>query len=376
MSQNKREQIQQQALDKAIIYPRCTLAVSMGVGKTKIGLDYLQYFYEQFDDMKALVVAPKLSIFQSWKDDHLRFGFPPELLDRVTFTTYVSLHKQSQDYNVLILDECHNLLPSQLPFLSHYKGRILGLTGTPPRYTNSTKGVLVNTYCPVKFSYITDDAVDDNILNNYKIYVHHLNLNTANTIPVQTKKMSFYTSEQKNYEYWTQRVQDATTKKQQQIASIMRMKVLMAFQTKEVYTRKLMGKITDKCIVFCNTQDQADKLCQHSYHSGNMDSHENLMLFKSGHINKLSCVLQLNEGVTIPDLKAGIILHAYGNERKSNQRIGRLLRLNPEDCAVIHILCYRNTVDEKWVESALQDLDQEKIQHINAIESNYEHALY
>jgi superfamily II DNA or RNA helicase len=106
-------------------------------------------------------------------------------------------------------------------------------------------------------------------------------------------------------------------------------------------------------------------LCVHSYHSNNPDSEENLQEFKKGNINKLSCVLQLNEGVNIPNLRAGIIMHAYGNERKSSQRIGRLLRLNPEDTAVIHILCYANTVDDKWVTEALKDLDQSKIKYFD-----------
>jgi superfamily II DNA or RNA helicase len=69
----------------------------------------------------------------------------------------------------------------------------------------------------------------------------------------------------------------------------------------------------------------------------------------------------LNEGVNIPNLKQGIIMHAYGNERKAAQRIGRLLRLNPDDKAIVHILCYMDTVDEKWVKDALEGFDQTKI---------------
>jgi superfamily II DNA or RNA helicase len=81
-------------------------------------------------------------------------------------------------------------------------------------------------------------------------------------------------------------------------------------------------------------------------------------------------VLQLNEGINIPNLKEGIILHSYSNERKSNQRIGRLLRLNPDDKSIIHILCYSNTIDETWVKEALSDLDQNKItwKNINQLE--------
>jgi superfamily II DNA or RNA helicase len=54
-------------------------------------------------------------------------------------------------------------------------------------------------------------------------------------------------------------------------------------------------------------------------------------------------------------------LHAYGNERKSAQRIGRLLRLNPDETATIHILCYMGTIDEKWVKESLEGYDENKI---------------
>lgn len=48
-------------------------------------------------------------------------------------------------------------------------------------------------------------------------------------------------------------------------------------------------------------------------------------------------------------------------KEKTSQRIGRLLRLNPDKTSTIHILCYQNTIDEKWVESALDLFDQSKI---------------
>jgi superfamily II DNA or RNA helicase len=136
---------------------------------------------------------------------------------------------------------------------------------------------------------------------------------------------------------------------------------MQEYKSKEEYTKILLQSINSKCIVFANTQDQADRLCKYSYHSNNPDSEENLEEFKAGNITKLSCVMQLNEGINIPELKQGIIMHAYGNERKASQRIGRLLRLNPDDKAIVHILCYKNTIDEKWVKEALSGFDENKI---------------
>lgn len=44
---------------------------------------------------------------------------------------------------------------------------------------------------------------------------------------------------------------------------------------------------------------------------------------------------------------------------------GRLLRLNPTQVATCHILCYKDTIDEKWVNKALEGLDQTKIVNVN-----------
>jgi len=147
----------------------------------------------------------------------------------------------------------------------------------------------------------------------------------------------------------------------------MRMKAIMNYGTKEEYVKSLSVSLNSKCIIFANTKEQADKLCKYSYHSGNPNSQYNLELFSDGRIDKLSCVLQLSEGVTIPNLKAGIVMHAYGNERKTAQRIGRLLRLNPSETAVCHILCYKGTQDEVWVKKALETFDSSKIRYYNPL---------
>jgi superfamily II DNA or RNA helicase len=80
---------------------------------------------------------------------------------------------------------------------------------------------------------------------------------------------------------------------------------------------------------------------------------------------RLSCVEQLSEGVNIPNLKNAIILHSYsGGSPKFVQRFGRLLRLSPDQTSTIHILCYKNTVDEKWMQDNLKSFDQNKITYI------------
>jgi superfamily II DNA or RNA helicase len=353
-----KDEVQELALDAITKVKRGTVAMSVGTGKTLVGLKHMsQHFTEE---SQFLVVAPKKSIFQSWKDDAVKFGME-HLLSHITFTTYLSLPKQDLTYDVVYLDEAHSLLESHAPWLSFYKGILIGLTGTPPKYTHTRRGKLFNQYIPVVYTYLTDEAVEDNILNDYQIIVHELKLSTAKNMWAGKEPKKWLTSEQDNYNYWTKRVSSAQNMKEKQIVSIQRMKALMSFGSKEHYAKRLLDTMHDKTILFANTQEQAEKFGILTYHSGNPDSEENLEKFKRGDILDLACVLQLNEGVNIPYLRTGIILHAYGNERKASQRIGRLMRLNPKEKSTIHILCYKDSVDETWVKNALEDYDQSKI---------------
>jgi superfamily II DNA or RNA helicase len=352
-----KDEIQAEALKATEGKHRCSVVLGTGVGKTLMGLTHIELNTTPL--MRVLVVAPKRAIFQSWTDDAIKFS-KDALLERIVFTTYLSLNKHNpNDYDVIYLDEMHSLLDSHKSFLDVYGGKILGLTGTPPKYRNSEKGKLVSEFCPVVFTFKADDAVENGILNDYQIIVHQLELNRDKGYVAEMKGKSFVTSEYDNYVYWSRRLDLGSGSVH--MLRVMRMKAIMEYPSKEKYTALLMKNITTKCIVFANTQKQADKLCSHSYHSNNPDSEKNLDMFKNGEITQLSTVLQLSEGVNIPNLRQGIIMHAYGNERKASQRIGRLLRLNPTEKAIVHILCYVGTVDEKWVKEALENFDQSKI---------------
>lgn len=356
-----RDKVQSEALEATRGKERCGLALATGVGKTLVALNHLEEHYSPL--LNILVVAPKISIFDAWRAEAQKFE-KDRLLINITFTTYLSINKKDpREYDIVYLDECHSLLESHRSFLDEFNGKIVGLTGTPPKHSSSIKGKLVNEFCPIVYEFVTDSAIENNILNDYQIIVHQLELSTKNNYQVDTKNKSFRTSEQKNYSYWCNRIDTASGPLH--MLRVMRMKAMMEYPSKEKYAKLLFNSINTKCILFANTQDQADRLCEHSYHSSNIDSEDNLRLFKEGSIDKLSCVLQLNEGVNIPNLKQGIIMHAYGNERKAQQRIGRLLRLNPDEKAVVHILCYMHTVDEKWVKDALETLDQTKIEWKN-----------
>jgi superfamily II DNA or RNA helicase len=363
---SNREKVQEEALEKTLGHTRCGLGISMGVGKTRVAIQHFQKNYDPF--INALVVIPKLAVKNAWLDELDKMDLSA-LESHFTFTTYLSLNKHKpNDYDIIYLDECHSLMESHESFLNNFKGKILGLTGTPPVKKASVKYKMIQKYCPIIYKFSVDEAADSNILNDYKIIVHELELSKVPTLQKKNKNGGvWHTSELKDYQYLTGRCNAAMTAKSQQMAAIMRMRGLMEYSTKEDYLKGILKNINTKCIIFANTQKQADRICAYSYHSGNNNSDHNLELFSDGRIDKLSCVLQLSEGVSIPNLRQGIIMHAYGNNRKTAQRIGRLLRLSPDQKAVCHILCYKGTQDEKWVASALESFDYNKIEYFNPL---------
>jgi superfamily II DNA or RNA helicase len=353
------------------------IALTMGLGKTLLGLRDMARLLaagplpDPVAGKPFLVAAPTQAILDSWTQEAHKFGLA-HLLEQITFTIYRSLAKTlaAGTYHKLYLDECHALKESHEPGLKAHaakKRSILGLTGTPPAQAHSEKGRLVATYCPIVVDYTTDEAVLAGLLNDYRLVVHRLPLRTARDYVLTTKSGSqFTTSERDNYAYWSKRLASAAQDPLPiETLRILRMQSLMNYPGKGHYMRYLADQQTDKVLLFTCNQQQAEAQAEHTYHSKNKHSQANLDKFNAGNIQRLACVAQLSEGISIPNLRVGIIWHAFGNERKAAQRIGRLLRLNPDQTATVHLLAYQDTVDEQWVAQALESFDPAKISYVD-----------
>ena len=272
-----KDQIQAEALAVLLPLDRGSAGVTMGGGKTLIGLKHMNNNYNDYCEF--LVVVPKVSIQQEWVSQAEKHGLA-HLIPHITFTTYRSLNKQRHDYDVVYLDECHSLLFSHAGWLNDFKSKIIGLTGTPPKTDKSEKGKMVDKYCPVVYTYDTDSAVEDNILNDYRIIIHMVDLEVKKTLEVIKPNNRWFTSEKANYEYWTARIDNAESAKETQIMRIMRMKAMMEFPSKDLKAKSILNNTNNKILLFANTQDQADKFGIHSFHSKNEHSDVNLNAFK------------------------------------------------------------------------------------------------
>lgn len=353
---NLKTKIQSECLEAVKDYSRAGVVLGTGTGKTLLGIKHMA---KQWDPYALfLVVAPKVSVFNEWQKQCIEHGFE-YLIDNIEFTTYLSLNKKNpSDYRHIYLDECHNLKFSHDKFLRNYHKGIIGLTGTYPVYQSDERYKMCEKYCPIKYEYNVTEGIEDDILNDYTIILHPLNLSNDYNIPTSKGKMM---SEQSIYNMWSNMVANAAGK-QKQMNSIIRMKKIQSFTTKINYIEKMLKAVKDeKVLVFMESKENCQKISKHTYFSGNKKSDQNLELFAKGDVKVLTTIKQLAEGINIPKLKIGIIQHAYANERLLPQKVGRFLRLNPQDKAIIHILYYKNTIDEEWLKSSLKHLNHKNI---------------
>ena len=378
-----KDELHTEALEEISHMKACSVDISMGTGKTRLGLKRIAMLP---DDAKIFVVVPTRPVEKSWRKEAQDNGYD-YLLDDIAFDLYRNLGQYDPSkYALVIFDEIHKVRDNHVSFLEGCAA-ILGLTGTRPS-DRSEPGRLISRYAPFVFEYPLDDAIADGMVNDYQITVHLIPLSDEKTIERTVEKTGaiFHVSEKNDYMYRTgiigglEKEKDdlwrsrppGYARRSEQINKALRGKrigrltAIKGYESKVKFVEKLLATVGDRTVIFANTKAQADKLCPHSHHSTNKHSDGNTALFNTGGINRLSCVEQLGIGVNLVDARNGIIMHTYSDQSdKGRQRFGRLLRLNPADKCHLHVVCYKGTVDQGWVQSTLSDLDQSKITWID-----------
>lgn len=115
-------------------------------------------------------------------------------------------------------------------------------------------------------------------------------------------------------------------------------------------------------IVFCGNIKQANRLCPNAYHSKS-EGFE-LQRFRDGHINQLAVVGMLDEAINL-QADIAICLGVNAKTRKLIQRIGRLLRKdpdNPDKLAIMIFFVALGTKEVKWMKTNLKIFRKTKLQ--------------
>ena len=347
---------------------RGILAMCTGSGKSKCAIDIIK----ETNPKRILLIVPTVKLRDTnWEEEFIKWK-AKTIYNKITRSCYVSVNKiENKEYDLVIMDEGHNITINNFQFFKNNKVKdIVVLTATPPDDIIKLR-LLRRLGCNIVFKYTLDQGVKDGVIAPYNIKIIEVPLNSIDkNILAGTKANPFMVTEQQQYQYLSKRVSQAMFSKHKQAfkwAALNRMRFIYNLKSKTDVAAKVVKSVTGRTLIFCGSIQQANSLTPHVYHS-KTDDHD-LNLFQQGHIDKLSCVAALNEGINIKNLDVGIIVQLNSRDLHLVQRIGRLLRYREGHEATIYIIVARDTQDSKWASKALKEFDPSRIKYIH-------HSIY
>ena len=363
---DNREEVKKEILDSLKSPPHGIYLLSPRIGKSSIAIAIIK----KFKFKSILWVTPSTQLRDVDIPDEFVKWKAKSYLSKTTIICYSSLSDLKGEFDLVIKDEIQSITPNNAePFFNKnikYK-YILGLTGTMPKHDE--KLVLIKKLGLNILKEITiDDAVESNMVADYRIKVLEVPLNnTDKNIVAGTKIKSFNTTESASYDYLSKqiaRMMFVTDKKRLQFAILNRLRFIYKSPTKLETAKKLIKYLKGRKLVFCGGIEHAEELSPYTYHSKTDKTH--LTQFLNEEIDLLACVNAGGTGFTYKNVEHFIVVQADSNKSgQFLQKVSRSILLQPDYQASIWIISLQGTQDEVWVTNALADLDQSKIEYVN-----------
>jgi superfamily II DNA or RNA helicase len=310
-----------------------------------------------------LIAYPDNKIKESWQNDFAELGFDDSI---VTYTTHLSLKKYAdQSFDVVIIDEIHLLSEAQIEVckdLFDVNGQILGLTGTLSSWTEKTLEQELDIH--VIATYPIEKAIEEGVIVDYQINVIR--------VPLDTKTLQEYKSKDKTEKKQFDDLTWVINKMDREGGNAMflrlaRMRIIQSSLAKRNATKRLLAAHKDeRVLVFCGTTAIADNLGIPSYHSKSSEK-KLFEEFAEGEGKHLAVVKIGNTGVTYKPLDKVIINYFDSNAENLAQKINRCMAMEyntPDKKAHIYIISSDESVEQKWLNKALEFFDKNKIKYV------------
>lgn len=288
------------------------------------------------------------------------------LLPIIDLQCYQTTYKwKDKHYDLVLADEFDaSLTPNYVKvfFNNTFKHKIL-VSAT----LDDDKKRKAKTIAPIIFEKKTKELINEKVLNNVRYYFIKYDL-TPN-------ENEIYSDFNRRFKKLLNQHMDKNVKFELEKLQIARKQFLSKLHSSLTVTRWLIDSLirkNEKILVFCGLSEQADKICDNSYHSNN-DNKEALEDFHTGKKKILSVVDKVTRGVNISDVK-NIIFESTGRSKtKITQKIGRGMRLEINDTLNVfflvpyfkhHLLGRKATIVEQWILDSTKDMDLTKAQSI------------
>lgn len=392
-----RDNVIKQALLLSNQHTHLILNWATGVGKSKGAIKII----EKFKPQRVLLIVAETPHKDNWKSEFEKWKGD---WSKVTVECYASLknYKDTQ-WDMIILDEGHHANSDlRQDILSSIRvTRVIVLTATLDTDDISNLEVVFK-HSFYTYSITLQDAISNNILPTPKIYLVPLELDKLNYTEIIEESWGSILNQKQVSILFEQRFQYLDKRRYPSIKLTIRctpfqkyvyltdkqeyfkrlyMRLRQEFQKnkwlqlgsiKKRFLASLKTDITNKILIlcrnkryicFCGSIEQAELLDKNAcIHSKQKATLQRIQDFNIKKMNSLIAVNMLQEGQNLKDIEVGIITQLDGKERAFIQKFGRTLRA---DNPIQIILYFKNTRDEEYLNSALEDINNEYIQTIS-----------
>lgn len=409
--QDTRNNLQESAVNELFMQNKLLLAWGTGVGKSRVAVLACARLVRQrsFKPKILLLVAERAHI-RNWENEFVKFLGKNEarsVLSCITIKCYASLHKmEDTSWTMMILDEVHHICTDRrINILSTIDAAyILAMSATPEKAIVNLEQ-LFDRFTVNRYS--LDQAIESRFIASPRIYLINMELDNternhsivldwsrhrSNAVHLKDiyqnrwkylrnrKTYSGHVIElsctaKEKYEWLTERIEyykktylmhpgNEMLKNMWLNSGSMRKRFLGEYKTEMAWM--LINSLDlhlRRLLCFCSSVEQARTLGgENAVHSKNPDSQELIDSFNRKDIQRLFAVGMLQEGVTLTDIDAGMIIQLDGNSRGFIQKTGRMLRsINP----VIYVFCIKDTQDTVYLNKMLENIDLKYISYID-----------
>ncbi len=363
MTKKEKSKIQKDIVDSLDLKPHGRLLLAPRVGKTKLAIDIIK----KNNPDSILWVTPSAQLAEKDIPDEFEVWKAGKYKKRLTTVTWMSLNKMKGHYTFIILDEEQFATENNLSSLTDGSltyDYIISMTGTQTKH-ETKKDLYKSLNLPILHKLSINEAVDMGMLANYSIKVIEIDMGREKIVPAGNKEKPFMTSEEDQYKWLHSTAQKAIFQKRKDVTFriLARMRAVYDSPTKTEVAKYLMDHLPGRKIFFCSGIKQAESISKNFYHSKTDD--KAVQKFIKGDSDDIVMVNAGGIGWTYRDVDHLVMVQADSDKNGStSQKIARTLLDQKDYKATVWLLCLVGTQDEKWIESALENFDKNKVEYI------------
>ena len=347
---NKRDQIQQKAIEATYGKNRGIIVLPTGVGKT---FTVFKLLYDRYKIGAKVLILAETTVREItfMVDEAPKFE---KIYHKNPYKDFIITHACYQSmldhsiYDVVIADEVHDAMSPvyHVQFVNN-KVDTWGFTATPMydiQYDFFTKRDLyIKCELHELYSYDVKDAIEEKILSPYKI---------------ELIKTSLTSQENREYNKWIWLWQNKRLK----FAITKYCNVLYKATNKINIVKELLEKHKNqKILIMSVSLDILDELNIPIISSKHKGSKSLIDDFNTDKIKVLGSSKMIRQGITLEGLEVLILMSYEKSIEKTQQKIGRVIRFTPNKIGLICILYCQNTKEESWAMNLEDSLQLESL---------------